>query len=351
MAYNNGLVVGAQIGIREELADYIAVVDAKSTPLISMAGKGKDIGNMTFSWQVDSYASPVAGGTADGADVTLTSTNANASSSRTRLVNYAEVFRRVHRTGFIADTSNVAGVPSETARAVAKRLVELKRDMEAVFSCANQTATAEDSTPTAQRTGSLGKWMNTTVSAGTAGAPTSAFAPASGAVDTTTSANQTETTIQAVLTAIYGNVGTVRDYDCIVGTTLKRSFTSLTSGVAVNLAAGANANGLAATSVRTFNKELADNTYSSRIDIFQGDFGNLRLQPSTFINTISGTTYTAAPFKGYVLPMEMIEVRYAKMPEVKDLPDAGGGPIKLVQAIAGLVVKNPAGMGMFNGAS
>ena len=345
MAYNNGLVVGAQVGIREELADYIAVVDAKSTPLISMAGKGKDIGNMLFSWQVDNYASPQAGGTADGADFTVSSTNANASTNRTRLYNYAEVFRRGHRTGFIADTQNVAAVADETSRAVAKRLVELKRDMEAVFACANQPATAEDNTPTASRTGSLGKWMNTTVSAGTAGAPTSTYAPASGAVDTTATASLVESSIQAVLTAMYTNTGTVRSYDAIVGTTLKRAFTKLTNAV---LPAGIDTNAIAATAVRTFNQEIGDRSFVSTIDVFEGDFGTIRLHPSTFINTIATATFTAAAFKGYVLPMEMIEVRYSKLPEVTDLPNAGGGPIKLVQAIAGLVVKNPAGMGMFN---
>jgi len=49
--------------------------------------------------------------------------------------------------------------------------------------------------------------------------------------------------------------------------------------------------------------------------------------------------------------MDMVEVRYAKLPQVKDLPDAGGGPARLIEAIAGLVVKNPSGFGMFNGAS
>ena len=49
--------------------------------------------------------------------------------------------------------------------------------------------------------------------------------------------------------------------------------------------------------------------------------------------------------------MDMAEVRYAKLPQVKALPDAGGGPARLVEAIAGLVCKNPSGFGMFNGAS
>jgi hypothetical protein len=49
--------------------------------------------------------------------------------------------------------------------------------------------------------------------------------------------------------------------------------------------------------------------------------------------------------------MDMVEIRYAKLPEVTVLPNNGGGEGRLIQAIAGLCVKNPAGMGMFNGAS
>jgi hypothetical protein len=44
-----------QVGIREELADYIAIVDQKSTPFVSMAPTGKDLGNGNFSWQVDNH--------------------------------------------------------------------------------------------------------------------------------------------------------------------------------------------------------------------------------------------------------------------------------------------------------
>ena len=112
-----------------------------------------------------------------------------------------------------------------------------------------------------------------------------------------------------------------------------------------------NSNSIAATSVRTFNQELASDTYKSSIDIFEGDFGRLILHPSTFIGGKDGTALSAQAFKGYVIPMDMVEVRYAKLPQVKTLPDAGGGPARLIEAIAGLVVKNPSGFGMFNGAS
>ena len=332
--------------VREDLADYIAIVDAKSTPFVSMAPKGKDIGNMQFSWQVDNYAAPIMGGVVDGADVTVSSAG-NPVENRTRLNNYGQVFRKDLRIGFIAETQNVAGVNDELANGIAKRLVELKRNMEATFMCSNQAAQSEVSTSNPYLTGSLGNWLTGTNSANIgACASGSSFAPASGAVITTATASITEGTVQNVLTAIYGNTGTFRDYDCILGTTLKRAFTNLTaSGTTVTL----NTNAIAATSVRTFNQDLSSDTFKSSIDIFEGDFGRLILHPSTFVGAKDGSTFVAEATKGYIIPMDMVEVRYAKLPQVKTLPDAGGGPARLVEAIAGLVVKNPSGFGMFNG--
>lgn len=356
MAFNPGIVTGSQgtigqglQGAREELADYIAVVDAKSTPFTSMAPKGKDIGNMQFSWQVDSYGAPQITGTPDGADVTVAAgATSNASSSRTRLWNCGQVFRRNHRTGFIAEASTVAGVgTSETSRAVAKRLVELKRDMESVFTNVNLAAQQEDNTPLPYITASLGQWI--TVAPGTApvlGKPTAAFSTPSASIDTTATASLTESNIQNVLTSIYGQTGVFRDYDLICGTTLKRAFTQLTAGV--NTTQVSTVTAASAASIRTFNTDLSGDVYKASIDIFEGDFGTLRLHPTTFL---IDNASASKPYKGYVIPFEMTEIRYVKLPEVKDLPDAGGGPIKMVQAIAGLVVKNPLGFGMFNATS
>lgn len=338
------LLQPAQVGIREDLADYIAVVDAKSTPFVSMAPKGKDLGNMTFSWQADDYDAPKTSGTKDGDDVTVYD---NPSQYRTKLSNFAQVFRRNLRIGFVAETQNVAGVTDEVARGISKRLVEIKRDMEASFLCPNQAAVQEGANP--YLTSSLGAWLTISNSSNIGGvAAGSRFEPNTGAITSTTSANLVESTVQGVLTSIYNKTGVFRDYDCIVGPTLKRAFTNLTSGATTLVS---NSNTIAATSVRTFNTDISSDTFKSSIDIFEGDFGRLVLHPDTLIGYMSGTTWTVQPQKGYVIPMDMVEVRYAKLPEVKELPDNGGGPARLVQAIAGLVVKNPAGFGMFNGAS
>jgi len=341
-----------QVGIREELADYIAIVDQKSTPFVSMAPKGKDLGNMVFSWQVDNYATPAPGGIVDGTDVTYTAGNpgspVNPVPNRTRLSNYAQVFRNDLRVGFIANTQNVAGVGNggEIANGISKRLIELKRKMEATFLATNQTIQADNGT-NPYLTSSLGKWLLTT-DAGGLGAPTSTFAPNTAAIDTTASASFVEATAQNVLTGIYNATGTFRDYDVFLGATLKRAFTNLTAGVT---ATTANTSTIAATAVRTFNQELSDDTFKSSIDIFEGDFGRLILHPDVWISSTNGSAFTATAFKGYVVPMDMVEIRYAKLPEVTVLPNNGGGEGRLIQAIAGLCVKNPAGMGMFNGGS
>lgn len=332
---------------REDLADYIAIVDAKSTPFVSMSPKGKDIGNMQFSWQVDNYGAPVLAGVVDGTDVTVASAS-NPVVNRTRLNNYGQAFRRDLRIGFIAETQEVAGVTDELANGIAKKLVEIKRDMESTFMCTNQAAQADNgSVP--YLTGSLGNWLNTTNAANIgACASGSPFLPATGAIDTTASASFTEATVQNVLTAVYGVTGTFRDYDCILGSTLKRAFTNLTASATTTTA---NTSAIAATSVRTFNQDLGADTFKASIDIFEGDFGRLVLHPSTFLGGKTSTSLTAQAYKGYVIPMDMVEVRYAKLPQVKPLPDAGGGPARLIEAIAGLVCKNPSGFGFFNGAS
>lgn len=338
--------VQQQVGVREELADFIAVVDAKSTPFSSMIPKGKDLGNMLFDWQVDNYDVVRLGGVVDGADVAVASLT-NASANRARFKNYAQVFQRNFRVGFIADQMNVAGVADEVARSVSKRMLELKRDIEATLLLANQAAQADDGT-LPYMTGSLGNWLGA-AALDAIGKPThTAYQlPALSKYTGKASSAITEVDVQDMLTSIYSQTGQIRSYDAVVGPTLKRAFTNLTSPATQQAAAV----GITAPSVRTFNMELSDETYKHTIDVFQGDFGTLHLHPDVFVgfdSPTAGLDFKATPARGYVIPIEMCELRYAQLPKVQDLPDNGGGPAKLIRAIAGLVVKNPLGFGWWD---
>ena len=321
----------SQIGKREDLADYISLVDAKDTPFVAMAPKGSKPGNTLLQWQADNMPATAITGTVDGTDVT-SGDYQNLNSGRAILSNYVQIFRRPVRVSPLSvDVSIVAGLKDELAGMVAKGITLMKRDMEATFLSANDGQADNGTVP--YITKALGSWISTT--GGSVPAVASAFRTPSASIVGGSAASTTldESMVQGLLTSIYGQTGTFRDYDGIVGTSVKRAFTNLL------FTTSQNANTNTASSIRTFNREADAETFLSSVDVFEGDFGRIRLHPDAFV---------PAAYKGYVIPMDLCEIRYSSLPEVKDLPDYGGGPARLIEAVAGLVVKNPLAFGKFD---
>jgi len=317
-----------QVGKREDLANYISLVDAKDTPFVSMAPKGSKPGNTYLQWQADNFPAAATTGTVDGTDVTSADYQ-NLNSGRALLANYIQVFRRPVRVSPLSvDVSIVAGLKDELAGMVAKGISLLKRDMESTFLSANDGQADNGTVP--YLTKALGTWISTT--GGTVPTVPAAFRTPAASIGGTSLASSTltETTVQDVLTSIWGQTGQFRDFDGIVGSTLKRAFTNLLFTTSQNATANT------ASSIRTLNRDSNDSTYMSSVDVFEGDFGRLRLHPSAFM---------PAAYKGYFIPMDMVEIRYSSLPAVTSLPDYGGGPARLIEAVAGLVVKNPLGFG------
>ena len=345
-------------GKREDLMDMIALVDAKDTPFTSMAKKGSKPGNMFFRWQSDSLPTPQVGGTADGVDVNLVSGVDNyVVGYRAELANYAQIYRRAVRVSKLTqDIADVAGVRDELADNVAKAITGIKRDMEVTLT-SNQVAQQDAGDyVTPYRTAGAQTWIS---NAGT-GTPTpggsipSAFRTPTTSIVGTGSAlgtNLTDAVVQGLLKSIFDQTGHYTSFDCIVGTDLKRAFTGLLGTTSLTTVVGSQAQPYAAgaTKVQTFNRDAAADTFIQSLDVFQGDFGTVRLHPTTFIGTVSNTTYTPTPYKGLVLDMNLIEVRYGgNVAQVTALQDNGGGPGRLIEAVAGLVVGNPLGLGKFD---
>jgi hypothetical protein len=321
-----------QKGKREDLADYITLVDAKDTPVTSMIPKGNKPGNTLLEFQVDNMPSPSVAGSIDGVDV---SSYENLNSGRAVIQNYIQVFQRAIRVSPLAvDVSIVAGLRDELAGMVAKGIKVLKRDMEATI-CGDadmQVDTGSGGVPYLTR--ALGSWISNSAQ-GVNPVP-SAYRTPTGSINTTATASFTETDAQGVLTSIYDKTGQMKTFDTVVGPTLKRAFS--------NLLYTANVSGAANTfaSVRTLNRDAFSDTITSSVDMFEGDFGSLRLHP---------TLFNFDAFRGYVLDMDLLELRYTNLPQVTELPDAGGGPARLIKAVAGLVCKNPLGLGKFSASS
>ena len=324
-----------QIGKREDLADLIALVDAHDCPVVSSAKKGSKPGNTLMQWQADSYDSAVTTGTVDGTDVG-SSDYQNPGANRAILSNYVQIFRRSIRVSPLSlEVSNVAGLKDELSNGIAKKLIELKRDIESTILSAND-AQADDGT-NAYLTKALGTWIST--SGGSVLQVDSGFRTPSASIETTaTTSNITDTTVQDVLASIYAQTGSIKTYTVPLGRTLKRAFTDRLTGTRSVTDAS---NQLAATQIRTFSPQTGKKV-TIAVDLFEGDFGTCSLVPDNFM---------PAQTDGYVLDMSGIELRYGKLPEVKELPDAGGGPIRMIEAVAALVVQNPLAHGKFDLAS
>ena len=110
-----------------------------------------------------------------------------------------------------------------------------------------------------------------------------------------------------------------------VGRTLKRAFTDRLTGVTTATDA---TNNIAATQVRTFSP-MNGKSVTYRVDVFNGDFGSVKLHPSNFLD---------AQTDGLVLDMSNVEIKYGKLPEVKELPDSGGGPIRMLEMYQALAL-------------
>jgi len=337
-------------GKREDLADMIALVDARDTPFVSMARKGSKPGNMKFQWQADQNPTPQVGGVVDGTDVS--SYNNYVVGYRKQLANYAQIFRRTVRVSKLAqDLADVAGVRDSLSDNVAKAIVGLKRDMEVTFT-SNQLGQIDDGT-NPYLTAGVQSWIGgddigTGINIGSGTTAPSFITPSGSIVSGSNASALTDTTVQGVLKSIFDVTGQYKSFDCIVGTDLKRAFTGLLGTTALTTTSTVGVTGSGATKIQTFQRDAAADTYIQSMDVFQGDFGTVRLHPTTFLGTISSNAYTAKPAYGLVLDMNLIEVRYGgNVAQVTALPDYGGGPARLIEAVAGLVVGNPLGLGKF----
>lgn len=212
--------------------------------------------------------------------------------------------------------------------------------------------------------------------------------------------NLSENDVQDVMTSVYEQTGQFRSHEAVVGTSLKRQFTNLVYTQRAP-AAGNIAN----------NRDANSDTIKASVDVFEGDFGRLSLIPSQFLHagvnpytikhvpsdtstpyhvydgvqtdagnivdnvvtwvgdvpTVTAGTNNAkyateadakkhvnlhaqnAKCKGFIIPWEYLEIRYGgNIAQVRELTENGGGPRRMMEAMAALVVQSPLCFGMFD---
>lgn len=319
-----------QIGKREDLRDFISIVDMKDKPLLGMLPKLPDQKNMLVSWQADAYATPVSTGIADGQDV---DSFENAAANRGLLQNYGQKFRRTAMVGDLAENvSNVAGASAgELARSIDKKLEEIARDMEFAFG-GDQDAQLETGTPVPYKTRGLGTWVQ--VAAQTTLPVPATFRTPTASIVTGINSNLTESAFRTQLQSIYTQLGKRSNLGMVCGPGIKRSVSDFT------------ASGPASSSVlRSYNADLSDHKVTTNVTIYEGDFNTVEVYSSLLVGGNTDPTNAAVVNRAYLLAPEITGMSYNRAPRVMKLPDQGGGPRALVDTICCLVIKNPLALG------
>lgn len=322
-----GLTEPNQVGKREDLADIVANVDQKSTPFTSRINKSKKPTNSQFDWQVDNYDDARTDGVIDGVDV---ADFENPAENRARIGNYAQEWRRTAKVSRRSEyLSDVAGVRSEIAKGIAKKIVELKRDTEKTLLSDNDGQADNGSVP--YLTSGLGRWISTTGPTLPIAIPAAYRTPTAQIITTATASLTEDTDIQGMLAAIYASTGMNGDFVLFAEPALRRRFTDMTRTIANTTST--------ATKVRSFSQSASSSKVTNTTTVYEGDFGTIEIVADNFMPETG---------RGYVVDMNRVHLRSHSTPTAERLPDLGGGPRVLVSAIAGLQVDNPLGLGGFN---
>lgn len=322
------LMEADQVGKRQELADFITNIEAQATPVTSMIKKGSKPKQTLIECQVEGYPDVGHNGVMDGADVSSFSHVA-----RKKLQVRPQKFWYNPSVSDFAEESDVAGIRSEMAHQKILGLVLIKRMLEQRI-LSDEDTKEDDGGSQPNETRGLFSWCDP--DAQTLYPVHEDFRTPSDSIYTDALDDLSEEDFCDLLQSSYNEHKRQVSLKGICGSALKRHVSgfSLYSDDVTSK-----------TSTRTFNQDAKSKAIINTIDRLVTDAGDVDLMLSSFLKTAKadGAASANTTRSGLILDMSMLELRYTRMPRIKDLEDRGGGPRAIIDLIAGLVCKNPRG--------
>lgn len=311
-------------GNKEDLTDIISTLEPESTPFVSLMKKGKATGTF-FEVQVDKLNSVEFSGIEEGEDVTAFK---NQSADRAKIGNYVQKFRDTFMVSDLQEMVDTAGVASEFANAESKAVRNVKRSIESAF-CSAQDRQADAGAGAPYKTRGMLKWL------GLGGQPADVPAFAQNVANDTTG-TQTETTFNSVLQELYEANGMPGgQLTLLAGPSLKKEISSFSRQQA------------ATNGTYVVNQDADSKKITLSVNIYEGDFGNVSIVPSLFINRTSGSDTVDAD-AGLLIDPEYVSMMSLKAESVTELENQGGGRRGFVDVVAGLACLSPVAHGYFN---
>ena len=245
----NTLLTFSAVGNREDLLDKIYNISPTDVPLQSMADE--TTAKATFhEWQTESLTAAAANAQLQGDDISF-----GAAILTTRVGNRTQISRKEVIVAGTQEAVDKAGRNSEIVRQMANKRAELMRDKEFVL-CSNQAPVTGNST-TAPQLRPLLSWYSTNVSSGVGAANGSS----STARTDGTQRTLTEALMVAQMQAAWINGG--KPSIALCGPKQRGVISSFNGGA-------------------TKFYSVEDKNLKATIQVYEGDFGTLKMVPSRF---------------------------------------------------------------------
>lgn len=171
------------VGNREELADAIYRISPEETPFVSAIGKGS-ASSVFPEWQTDALGAAANNKVEQGNNATIAATTPTK-----RVGNRTQISEKTFSVTGTQEVVDKAGRKSEVAYQKAKKMLELKRDIE--FAAINNTTAVTAASGVAPQARGIAGWLATNNNLGATGVapnPDTNTAPTDGTLHTFTEA-------------------------------------------------------------------------------------------------------------------------------------------------------------------
>jgi len=305
---------GSAVVNRESLDDQLTVLEPQQTPVQAMLSKGT--AKSTFEeWGIDTLSAPNTDGVSEDADVTSYD---DKFASVARVGNYVQKFRRTYKVTEEQNAVSSAG-PINLVKAESKAMLEIKRDIEAAILSDNEMQVQTSASAPYKMRG-LGKWIQSTAQAVNP-VPSDYRTPAASIL----AAAPTEITLNDVLASIFTESGEAAGLTMVAGTTVRKRVAEFT-----------RTDNNASETVYNVNQDAKSRTVTLSVQLFESDFGFIRL-----VNGNPACMPSAAT--AYVLNPKYLELRTLQGLGLRSQrqENQGSGDRGFVAANVTLVCKQP----------
>jgi hypothetical protein len=288
--------VYTQVNIREDLINAIYNVDPFKTPFFNMCKKTE--ANQTYhEWNTDSLdAQDLANAAVEGDNPTN-----KVITPTVRLGNYTQISTKTIQISGTSQAVVAAGGSNKMGYQLLKKSKELKRDMEGILT--QNLAKSAGSSSTARKLAGMPSWLGTNVvfqnSAG--GANPAALLGANTRTYNGTQTAITEAQVKSVAQLVFKNSGESPEY-ALVSSSNKQNISAF-SGPGTRFI------------------QVEDKTLMTAIDMYQSDFGDIKLVPDIFLANSHDTFFINPNYVrvAYLRPFQTIPLAKTGDSDQKEL--------------------------------